>query len=486
MRPAMEVLAGRYEDRTGRKVLIDYAGSGELLVKIEQTRRGDLYVAHDPFLAAIMRKGLGEHGWVVAALKPVIVVPKGNPKKLQGLRDLAAPGVRVVLSHPVYSTAGWIIPVMAGRAGVRKALEANVISRTKGGSGAANAVIMGTADAAICWGPVAHLRGDRLDAVEIEPAFLPIQGVDAITSATFGVMELACIKVTVATLKCSQELEQATGFAVFLASEEAARVWSDFGFSSVEAATACAGPAPPLSGELLVHCAAGMRLPIRRLAEEFQRDHGVRVNMTYAGSNMLLGQIDLNRRGDVYIAGDADYVRMAQEKGLVQSRRTICTFTPVIMVGKGNPHGIRALSDLTRPGIRIGQGDEKAAAVGRLTPRLLDLNGVDRKTWNRNVVLSTPTVNELGLKVKLGTIDAAVVWRCIARKYPMDSTIVEIDPERVIRPEVAGAVLTTAENPAAAAAFLAFLASEQGRKTLEQYGYTVMNPEGDTPAPGER
>ena len=100
MRPVMEELAKRYEAQIGQKVHIDYDGSGALLVKIEQTKLGDLYVAHDPFQAALMRKGLGVRGWTVAAVSPVIVVPKGNPKRIRSFRDLARPGLRLVFSHP--------------------------------------------------------------------------------------------------------------------------------------------------------------------------------------------------------------------------------------------------------------------------------------------------------------------------------------------------------------------------------------------------
>jgi len=66
MRSVMEELARQYEAKTGLIVQIDYAGSGELLIKIEQTKQGDLYVCHDPFLAALMNKGLTDKAWTVA------------------------------------------------------------------------------------------------------------------------------------------------------------------------------------------------------------------------------------------------------------------------------------------------------------------------------------------------------------------------------------------------------------------------------------
>jgi len=237
-----------------------------------------------------------------------------------------------------------------------------------------------------------------------------------------------------------------------------------------------ARPATKLGGSLFIYCAGGMRLPIAQLAGEFRARHGVRMNLTYGGANILLGQIELTRRGDVYIPGDADYINIAARKGLVRSRRRISYFVPVIIVPKGNPKGIHTLADLTAPGVKIGQGEPKACAVGRLMPRLLDLNGVEPAAWQKNVKLHTPTVNELGLKIKLGTIDAAVVWRCIAAKYSKDADIVELDPKKNICPTVAGAVLSFSKNPAAAAAFLDFLTSKRGRQVLIENGYTVTRP----------
>ena len=40
----------------------------KLLIKIEQTGQGDLYVCHDPFLGGLMKKGLGRRGWTLAVM----------------------------------------------------------------------------------------------------------------------------------------------------------------------------------------------------------------------------------------------------------------------------------------------------------------------------------------------------------------------------------------------------------------------------------
>ncbi len=477
MRPAMEELGRRYEAQTGQPVLFDYADSGTLIIKMEQTRRGDLYVAHDPFHEAVLRRGLGTRGWTVAAVTPVIVVPRGNPKGIAGFKDLARPGLRVILSHPTYSTAGWVIPIIARRAGVETALESNVVSRTRAGSEAANAVVIGTADAAICWNAVAHLRSKDLEVIPIEAVFQPRRDVDAITTATYGRLEMDYIRVTVSALSFSTQPEAALAFGRYLASPEAAQVWREFGFTPADPARPARGEgAAALSGSLHVHCAAGMRAPIEEAANTFAREQGVKVDLSYGGSNVLLTQIELTRTGDMYIAGDADYVDLAAGKNLIGERATLCHFVPVILVPKGNPRRIASLSDLTESGCRIAQADGEAAAIGRLMPRLLELNGVDAAAWKKNVALSAPTVNELAIAVKLRTVDAAVVWDAVADDYPDAADIIALPRDRNLVPRVEGAVLSFSTNTNAAAAFLAYLRSDAGKAIFARHGYRTEAP----------
>ncbi len=232
----------------------------------------------------------------------------------------------------------------------------------------------------------------------------------------------------------------------------------------------------PAEDKVFVWCAAGMRPPIKELAEEFEETHGIPIELTYGGSELLLGQIELHKRGDVYIAGDADYIDMADERGFVSTRRTLCYFVPVILVQEGNPKGITGFDDLLQPRMKLGQGDPKAAAIGRLMPTILELNDVDPDAWRDNVEQMTPTVNELAIHVQLGNLDAAIVWDSIARQYEDYSDIIDISPDRNATPIVEGAVLTFSNMPDEAQAFLDFLASDRGKEVLAKHGYTVEDP----------
>jgi len=234
MRPAMEELVKLYKEKTGQDVQLDFGDSGGLIIRIENEKKGDLYVCHDPFLMALQDKKLGD-GLAVATLTPVIVVPKGNPKNIRGLADLGNEGVRLIVTDFEYSTLGHMLPVMFQRSGAEERIRKNIVTAVRQGGQAANNVAVGDFDAGIVWNAVAFLRQDKLDAIPIGPEHLPRPELDAITSATNKVYDIGCIKVTIAVLNCSQQQEAARAFMDFVASPTGAEVFGRLGFS----------PAPP-------------------------------------------------------------------------------------------------------------------------------------------------------------------------------------------------------------------------------------------------
>jgi molybdate transport system substrate-binding protein len=226
----MEELVKEYQVDHALKVNIDYAESGELYVRLDQTHKGDLLVCHDPFGGAALKKRLVTLSLPAATLDPVIVVAKGNPKQIHGLRDMANPGVKVIFTHEMYNEMN-LIPRMAERAGIRKPLDANCASFSWGGGESANELSLGTADASIVWNAVAALRTDIVDMVPIEKGLHLQSNVDAITCATYGTVDLSTIKVTINVVRWSKHADAATAFAKFCVSDEAQKVWTKYGFS---------------------------------------------------------------------------------------------------------------------------------------------------------------------------------------------------------------------------------------------------------------
>jgi len=234
MRPVMKKLAEMYEKETGQKIEINSAGSGELLAHIQEKESGDVYICHDPFLAILMKRGLGVDGWTVAHLTPVVVTPK-DKTDIKDLKDAVKPDVALVLTDFEKSTLGWLLPTIMRKAGfkIEEVKKLPKLKTVRKGSQAANDVQTGNADAAIVWNAVWFLRKDTLRKVDIVDEYLPAPGVDAVTTATEkkGKYFLMPVRVTVATLKCSDQPKAARTFAEWLASTPAVETIRSYGFT---------------------------------------------------------------------------------------------------------------------------------------------------------------------------------------------------------------------------------------------------------------
>lgn len=486
MRPAMEELVRLYQAETGTRVELDYGDSGSIVIKAETTRKGDLCVVHDPFHGFMTVKGLSVEGWAVATLEPVIAVAKGNPKKIEGIKDLARPGIRLVLTDANYSTMGHVCRVIFQKAGLAEAIEKNTLTRTRAGGEAANAVVLGHADATIVWNAVVFLRREKLDAVPVEPPLRPVPKVDAVTSATYGPVDMSRIQVTMDLLEFSKRPEAARAFAAFAASPRGQEVWKQFGFGPPPEVVHLVAPAPqtpptaeaqPSGNSIYIYAGAGLRPALEDIAHTFTAKTGVAVETNYGGSGMLISNLRLTKRGDLFMPGDEWYIDLADKEGLVEPKAPVCWFVPVILVQKGNPKSIRGLADLARPGLRIGLGNPKACQVGRASEEIIAKNRLDAAAIEKNLAFSSVTVNELGLQIKTGQLDAAIVWDAVAAQYADSADVVAIPPAQNAVSRVAVAVLKSARNLAGAEAFVQFLRGPEGQALFRKHQYRTEPPQ---------
>jgi molybdate transport system substrate-binding protein len=228
--------------------------------------------------------------------------------------------------------------------------------------------------------------------------------------------------------------------------------------------------------ELLLYCGAGIRPPVQQLAEAFEREHGVKIVTDYAGSEVLLSKIKLTRRGDLYMPGDKHYVEQAAQEGMILSQQSACYFVPTILIQKGNPKNIRSLEDLLQPGFKLGLGDAKSCAIGRKTKQIFAKNNIAWEDIEKNLAFQSFTVNELGMQIQAGSLDAVIVWDAIARYYSEYGTEVAIATEKNVISTVNVGVLAFTENRSLAEKFVEFATSEQGRAIFKKHLYRVEQP----------
>ena len=164
----MERLVEMYKSESGQTILLSYGGSEDLLPHVEAKGAGDLFVTHSPFMQKTKDAGSLLREVPVGFLAPVLVVAKGNPKKITSIDGLAAYNVSVVLPNPKYSTCGEMIDKLLEKKGIRATVLNNVdgaIVRDHAKVG--NHVKLGTRDAGIMWNGVAKNFADDIEIVEV-------------------------------------------------------------------------------------------------------------------------------------------------------------------------------------------------------------------------------------------------------------------------------------------------------------------------------
>ena len=229
--------------------------------------------------------------------------------------------------------------------------------------------------------------------------------------------------------------------------------------------------------ELLLYCGAGIRPPAAELAETFGSENGVKVVTNYAGSETLLSTIRLIRSGDLYMPGDKHYVEQAVNEGMIHSHKSVCYFIPVILVQKDNPKNIQGLQDLLRLGVKLGLGDAKACAIGRITRKILTKNKVVWSDVEKNLKFHSLTVNELGMQIQAKALDAVIVWDAIARYYSEYGEEVQIPVEQNVISTIDIGVLKFTKHRELAEKFVDFVTSKQGQEVFNKHNYSTKAPE---------
>ncbi len=234
---------------------------------------------------------------------------------------------------------------------------------------------------------------------------------------------------------------------------------------------------------LLVYCAAGMRKPMTAIAKSYEEQYGIKVNLQFAGSGILLSNVASSSSGDLFLAADLSYIEIAREKNLLKEAIPTCLLTAGLVVQKGNPLGISSLLDLRdRADLRIVIANPEAASAGKFTKKILSQAGLWQAVSAR-ILAMKPTVNEVANDVKLGAADVAIIWDAVAKQY-QDLEFINV-PEFDLEPKtVAIGILNSAKVPADALRFARYVsARDKGLEIFKNTGYKVVDGDKWQPRP---
>ncbi len=228
---------------------------------------------------------------------------------------------------------------------------------------------------------------------------------------------------------------------------------------------------------LSVFAASSLREAFQDIAEEFEAQHGVKVEMNFAGSNTLRVQIEQGASADVFASASEEHILALERKGYVEQAKPFAGNRLVLIVPASNPAGIESVHDL--------RGDVKLVIAGEAVPagryarealRSLDSvygRGFSQEVLSR-VVSNEDSVRGVLAKVALGEADAGIVYATDALAADGKVEVVELPPEAEVEPRYYVGVLANAENREAAEAFVDFLLSRRGRQILRSHGFEVV------------
>lgn len=224
------------------------------------------------------------------------------------------------------------------------------------------------------------------------------------------------------------------------------------------------GPAD-VRGTVTVLAAASLTDAFTDLAGDFEHRYpGTHVELSFAGTPALVAQIEQGAPADVFAAAEEESMDGLVESGLVGEPLVFASNRMEIVLERGNPEGIFAIGDLTRPGLVVVLCDA-SVPCGRLADEVLDRAGVTVEAASRE-----QNARSTLAKVELGEADAAIVYASDARtSHEVLGLIIPDDLNVTTSYPIA--VIDDAPNASAARAFVEFVGSSDARPRLERAGF---------------
>ncbi|MEP3480035.1 MAG: molybdate ABC transporter substrate-binding protein [Fuerstiella sp.] len=219
--------------------------------------------------------------------------------------------------------------------------------------------------------------------------------------------------------------------------------------------------APADSSVLKVSCAASLQQPMTMLAKRFEELHSVRIQLQFGGTSMLINQAKLTNTADVLISAD----QFSTDELVLSKQACECVPVviqcPVIVTTKSAGAKIRDRMDLLRDDVKLGLGDFQATSIGKATKEGL---GSQASRFFQHAVVTRTTVTALATDLKVGSLDAAIVWDSTALQFGLNTIK---DPELTLCSEQTSACLmSTSTSQKVAKDFLRFVTSSQDAEQI--------------------
>jgi len=237
--------------------------------------------------------------------------------------------------------------------------------------------------------------------------------------------------------------------------------------------------------EIYFFCGAAVKVPMDEIIKNYEKKKNIKVNVIYSGSGTLLSQMEISKKGDVYLCGSPDYISIGERKNLLikNSAKIVAYLVPAIIVPKDNPYNIKKLEDLTNSEVRIGMGNPQNVCLGLYGIELLAYNKSLEKVLP-NVVVFAKSCEDTAMLAALNKVDAILGWDVFESWYPQKVKWIKIDKNKIKRISyIPIAIPVFTKDIKISKDFINYVTSEEGKKIFRKWGYIFSEKEAKKYAP---
>jgi molybdate transport system substrate-binding protein len=230
---------------------------------------------------------------------------------------------------------------------------------------------------------------------------------------------------------------------------------------------------------LRVAAAADLQFALKDIAQQFEHQTGREVEITFGSSGNFFAQIQNGAPFDVFFSADIDYPTRLQQAGLTAPNSLLKYAVGRIVIWMPSDSKIDLLAQkwnaLLDPTVqKIAIANPEHAPYGRAAVEALKHAGIYEKVQPKLVY--GENISQAAQFVQSGSAQAGIIALSLAVSPAMKTGQrwgVPVDQYAPI--EQAAVILKSAQDKESARAFLAFVSSDVGQRTLTNFGFAIPN-----------
>ena len=224
--------------------------------------------------------------------------------------------------------------------------------------------------------------------------------------------------------------------------------------------------------DLTVFAAASLQEALQKVAADYEKSSGHHIAINFGASGTLEVQIRHGGPADIFFSADETKMNDLAKDHLLEAgtRRDILANTLVIVVPGDSSLILKTAKDLANPAVkRIAIGDTRIVPAGIYAKEYLTKLGLWTELEPR--MIPVENVRAALAAVESGNADAGFVYRTDAlhdTKAKIGYEIPRVEGPAILYP---AALVKGTKHQAAAAKFLAYLASADAQKVFASFGF---------------